>query len=478
MADLSGWGIVLGKRRKSPFDLLKEVLSKSLITPNPNKEYVYEDSGSNVLVCGITRSGKNTGVIVPTLLSWKGSVIVVDKLFENWQLTSGYRKNELNNDVFVFDPFFEGSCKINPLEFIKLGDPHAEMEAAKAVAQVFVSYRLLNVCGKYSYSKKVFFDYEYSFWAEKIQNLIAAVILYLKYSSAEASVKDLLDFWGCDERDKLISSSEYQKNKFRKVIEADYIPQYLKYIFEEYYNNCDSATNHVGHFFRMIYMCLEAYRSPAVIKNLSTTDISYQDLLDFENEEKKPISLYLNTSIGFYEYSIEWLKFLTNFFYATLTKTEKCSDNNHKVLMILDEMPAYCDLDFCEALLPKDNKAAVLLLLTVHSLEQLRCYYFPDPQKLQKFIKLFSYKLFLQVSRATSSIHDPLTYKYVYKDTKIKGDNRSVLLTEPLDYGKSRGLQIVMKLEYYKESYWMKKCNDYRKDRKNGRYDDIYCCRG
>lgn len=464
MADLSGWGIVLGKRRKSPFDLLKEVLSKSLITLNPNKEYVYEDSGSNVLVCGITRSGKNTGVIVPTLLSWKGSVIVVDKLFENWQLTSGYRKNELNNDVFVFDPFFEGSCKINPLEFIKLGDPHAEMEAAKAVAQVFVSYRLLNVCGKYSYSKKVFFDYEYSFWAEKIQNLIAAVILYLKYSSAEASVKDLLDFLGCDERDKLISSSEYQKNKFRKVIEADYIPQYLKYIFEEYYNNCDSATNHVGHFFQMIYMCLEAYRSPAVRENLSTTNISFQDLLAFENNEKKPISLYLNTSIEFFHYSIEWLKFLTNFFYTNLTKTEKCSDNNEKVLMILDEMPAYGDRDFCEGLLQKDNKDThVLLLLTVQSLKILS-HFFPAPLELQKFMKLFPYKLFLQVSRITSSIHDPLTHKYVYQNTQIKGDNRTVLITEPSDYRKPRELQILMKLEYYKDLYWMQKCNDYRKD--------------
>ena len=111
MADLSGWGIVLGKRRKSPIDLLQEVLLKNLKTQNPNKEYIYEDTGSDVLVCGRPRSGKNVGVIVPTLLSWKGSVIVVDKLFKNWKLTSGYRKNELNNDVYVFDPFLKAVAK-------------------------------------------------------------------------------------------------------------------------------------------------------------------------------------------------------------------------------------------------------------------------------------------------------------------------------------------------------------------------------
>lgn len=470
MADLSGWGIVLGKRRKSPIDLLQEVLLKNLKTQNPNKEYIYEDTGSDVLVCGRPRSGKNVGVIVPTLLSWKGSVIVVDKLFKNWKLTSGYRKNELNNDVYVFDPFFEGSCKINPFEFISLGGA-SEIETAKALAKVFASYRLMNVWGKYFHSEKVLFDYENSFWEEEIQNLIAAVILYLKYSSVEASVKDLIDFFRCDEREKLFYSSEYQKNKFRKVLESKDIPLYLKNIFEEYYNSCDSLTNHVGLFFRMIYMCLEPYRSPDVIKNLSTTDIHYQGLLACENDGNKPISLYLNTSIGFYEYSIEWLKFLTNFFYLTLTNTEKCCKNKQKVLMILDEMPAYCERDFCEALLQKGNKNSyVRLLLTVHSLEQLRCHYFPDPQKLQKFIKSFPYKLFLQVSRYTASIHDPLTYKYVYKDTRIEGDNKTVLFTEPLNHCKLRGLQMVMKLEYYKDPYWMKKCNDYRKDG----YYDIY----
>ena len=55
MADLSGWGIVLGKRRKSLLDLVGEVLLKNLKAQNPNKEYIYEDTGSDVLVCGRTR---------------------------------------------------------------------------------------------------------------------------------------------------------------------------------------------------------------------------------------------------------------------------------------------------------------------------------------------------------------------------------------------------------------------------------------
>lgn len=451
MEDLNGYGIVLGKYPKSTLAKLMEMVQ----TERPNKTYIYNDTGRDVFICGGARSGKNVGIIVPTLLSWKGSVIIVDKLFENWKLTADYRKNELNNDVFVFDPFFDGSNKINPFEFIKPGDP-SEIETAKALAKVFVNYRLMNILGKYLYSREVCFDYKCSFGEAEIQNLIAAVILYLKYSSPEASIKDLLDFFGCDEREKLLLNSDYQQDKFRKILTADSVPAYLKDIFSTYCCACDSKTNHVGHFFRMIYMCLEPYRNEAVIKNLSTTDIPYKDLISCENTAKKPISLYLNTSIEFYEYSIEWLRFFTNLFYTSLQGAEKYVDNKQKVLLILDEITPYCE-NFCETLLETKNKnSRALLLITIHSLEQLRKLYFPNPPDIYKFINIFAYQLFLNTSRCTSG-NDPLAYEYIYKNTNLAGDNINVLLDAPLNNANVRYAQVIEKLEYYKEPYWMKK---------------------
>lgn len=454
MSELNGYSIVLGKRRKSTLDLLMEIIS---VEDSGNKKnFEYEDLGRDVLVCGRERSGKNVGVIVPTLLSWKGSVIVVDKLFKNWKLTSDYRKKELNNDVYVFDPFFEGSCKINPFEFIKQGDP-SEIETAKALAQVFVSSRLMNVWGKYFYSKKVFFDYKDSFCESEIQNLMAAVILYLKYTSAKASVKDLLDFFESDERENYFSSSEYQKRKFRKILACEHIPEYLKRIFTKYYSDCDSKTNHVGHFFRMIYMCLEPYRNENVINKLSTTDISFKDLLSNKNDAKKPISLYLNTSTGFYEYSIEWLRFLTNFFYTNLQDSERCMNIKQKVLLVLDELTAYCDKDFCETLLKTENKKSrALLLVTVHSLDRFSRFCLAKPRDIYKFLKVFLVQLFLNTSKDTS-VHDPITYEWIYKDTHIKGDNINVLIRAALNNENVRSTQFIDPLAYYIEPYWMKK---------------------
>lgn len=455
MEELNGYGIVLGKRRKSTLESLMEMVQ----TENPYKKYVYEDAGRDVLVCGAERSGKNIGIIVPTLLSWKGSVIIVDNLFENWKLTADYRKNKLNNDVFLFDPFFEGSCKINPFEFIKLGDP-SEIETAKALAKVFVSYKLMNVWGKYFHSKKIFFDYKDSFWEAEIQNLMAAVILYLKYLSTDASIKDLLNFFGRDEREKLFSNSEYQKNKFRKILKTEQIPSYLKHIFEEYCDACDAQTNHVGHFFRMIYMCLEPYRNEDIIKNLSSSDISYKDLISSEKAAKKPISLYCNISVGFYEYSTEWIRFFTNFLYSNLQGDgEFVWGNKHKVLMVLDEFASYCE-DFCETLLKTKNiNSGALLLITVQSLNLLSKRCCLQPQNLHKFLKIFTCQLFLNIPRSTFA-HDPITYELVYKHTKLKKDNITVLCYAPLNNNNVRFNEIIEPLEYYKDPYWRKKLGD------------------
>lgn len=459
MEELNGYGIVLGKRRKSTLESLMEMVR----TENPYKKYIYDDTGRDVLVCGRERTGKNVGVIVPSLLSWKGSAIVVDKLFENWKLTADYRKNELNNDVYVFDPFFDGSCKINPFEFIKLGDP-SEIETAKALAKVFVSYRLMNVWGKYFYSKKTFFDYKDSFWEAEIQNLMAAVILYLKYSSTDASIKDLLNFFGRDEHKNLFLSSEYQKSKFRKILEDDHIPEYLKGIVSEYYNSCDSKTNHVGHFFKMIYMCLGPYRNEGVIEKLSTTDIFFRDLLSGKNFENKPISLYLNISTGFYEYSIEWLQFLTNFIYSNLQDRERCMNIEQKVLLILDELTSYCNEDFRETLLKTKNKMSrALLLVTVQSLDSFTRTCLARYQEIYKFLEIFPVQLFLNITRDTL-VHDTIAYERIYKGNHVQRDKITVLIHTDLNYADSRYLQFVDPLEYYKDPYWMKKCNDYRKD--------------
>ena len=51
-----------------------------------------------------TGTGKGVGFVVPNLLHWQGSAIVLDIKGENYTLTSGYRGRTLGQKVYRFDP--------------------------------------------------------------------------------------------------------------------------------------------------------------------------------------------------------------------------------------------------------------------------------------------------------------------------------------------------------------------------------------
>jgi len=80
----------------------------------------------HILAFAPTRSGKGVGLVIPSLLRWADSVLVYDIKGENYQLTAGWRKEELGSVVIKLDPtdpdaFEKGtSGTFNPLEELVL----------------------------------------------------------------------------------------------------------------------------------------------------------------------------------------------------------------------------------------------------------------------------------------------------------------------------------------------------------------------
>jgi type IV secretion system protein VirD4 len=77
------------------------------------------DTPGHVLAVAPTGAGKGVGWVIPTLLTVRGSVIVLDPKRENYELTAGYRGTL--GTVGVFDPFTPGgsTCSWNPLGFVR-----------------------------------------------------------------------------------------------------------------------------------------------------------------------------------------------------------------------------------------------------------------------------------------------------------------------------------------------------------------------
>ena len=85
--------------------------------------YLRHNGKEHVIAFAPTRSGKGVGLVIPTLLSWEHSVVVLDIKSENWALTSGWR-HQNGHKVLRWDPTdaIEGrSARYNPLAEIRIG---------------------------------------------------------------------------------------------------------------------------------------------------------------------------------------------------------------------------------------------------------------------------------------------------------------------------------------------------------------------
>ena len=91
----------------------------------------------SVMLSAPTRSGKGVGVVIPNLLNWPDSVVVLDIKSENHALTAGYRA-EHGQAVYAFRPFDDRACshRWNPLGAVRTNPLHRVGDLL-AISQVF-----------------------------------------------------------------------------------------------------------------------------------------------------------------------------------------------------------------------------------------------------------------------------------------------------------------------------------------------------
>ena len=94
----------------------------ALVVGRRGRRLVYMSGQQFALLAAPTRSGKGVGIVVPNLLSYQGSVVVLDIKQENFDLTSGWRKAQ-GQAVFLFNPFAEDlrTARWNPLHYVSDG---------------------------------------------------------------------------------------------------------------------------------------------------------------------------------------------------------------------------------------------------------------------------------------------------------------------------------------------------------------------
>jgi type IV secretion system protein VirD4 len=97
--------------------------------------YLVFGGSEHVMLYAPTRTGKGVGVVIPNLLTWPDSVVVLDIKRENYDATAGYRAAR-GQTVHLFDPFApEGrTARYNPLGGIDRTEPVQLLDELQKIA--------------------------------------------------------------------------------------------------------------------------------------------------------------------------------------------------------------------------------------------------------------------------------------------------------------------------------------------------------
>lgn len=149
------------------------------VDPDTNRSLFLRHNGpEHVLTIAPTRSGKGVGLVIPTLLSWKASVVVTDLKGELDALTSGQRSKSLGNLVLRFEPAAaQGSCRWNPLDEIRMGTEYETADVQN------IATLIVDPDGKGLETH----------WQKTSQALLVGVILHALYRRRPGVMKPLLD---------------------------------------------------------------------------------------------------------------------------------------------------------------------------------------------------------------------------------------------------------------------------------------------
>ena len=103
------------------------------------------------------------GIVIPNLLSYQGSVVVLDIKQENFELTSGFRAR-YGQSVYLFNPFAEDrrTHRWNPLSYVSR-DPAFRISDVQSIAAMLYPVSDLH---------------KDPFWANQAQNAFVAFALY------------------------------------------------------------------------------------------------------------------------------------------------------------------------------------------------------------------------------------------------------------------------------------------------------------
>lgn len=322
--------------------------------------YLRHSGPEHVIAIAPTRSGKGVGLVVPTLLSWAGSVLALDIKGENWLLSAGWRQENVG-PCLRFEPTDPGdSCAhYNPLAEVNAGTTNETREIQQ------IAGLIIDPDGK------GLEDY----WTKAGYSLLTGAITHELYRAAhegrEPSIaKVRLDITS----DNKTAMLENWRNYHHTV-------KGIHPVVESVVNEMlGKAEKELSGVFSTANSCLNLWLDDVITKNTTNSTFHIQDLVN----QDKPVSIYIVIPpSGLVRLRPILRLFVTQVVFTLTQKMEAkngavTSGHKHKLLLMLDEFPQLRKLDLLEAALAFMGGYGLKAYMICQSFKQLTDIYGKD----------------------------------------------------------------------------------------------------
>lgn len=354
--------------------------SDGVILGKLKKWTIIENDKTNIVLIAPTRSGKGVGVIIPTLLNWLGSTVVLDLKGENWVATSSYRKKVLKQKVLKFAPYaIDDSASYNPLASVRLGT----MKESRDIALI------ANILMEPGAGKSK------DHWSNSATSFLIGVITHVLYEQKKkgkvASLGNVVDFLTSPEK-------PMYPNRLQELKNYDYGMTFNGVSDEEQREGVSENTHPVvarmaaeslnkdekefAGILSSAMAVLTLFKDPIIRKNTSRVDFIMDDLLNYE----VPVNLYVVIQADEQEALAPLVKMMiTQIVGAICVVMEEVngeSPHKHRLMMMLDELPAFGKIDKLEEAMGYICGYGAKAVVIAQSLEQITQKYGKNSQLL------------------------------------------------------------------------------------------------
>jgi len=333
----------------------------------------------HVCLVGGSRGGKGTTGIIPTLLTWPGSICVVDPKGENATITAARRgagsphATGMGQKVMVLDPFQSAQVddslrgRFNPLDAL---DPENEetIDEAGRIADALVVVHEGAAADP--------------FWDESARAMVKGLLLHVLTAPRYEGRRNL------NTVRKLITRGDWESiDELRQAGETD-LPPAHGLLWTGLANNpaFDGLVAGIGDSFtNMLLNSPKQYESVLQVANRNTEFIdspAMQRLLgasDFQLSDLKTrpegLSLYLCLPQRYMSTHYRWLRMMIALTVTEMEKVRGRPKAGHSVLLLLDEFAGLKRMEVIEHAVAQIAGYGMKLFFVLQSLEQLKGVY-------------------------------------------------------------------------------------------------------